>query len=225
MASLVKGMQYLTDALGATDSKAASRAHSAMESGQEEANQQLGTDLSGSLSALADAYLGRSLAQNLDDYDTQMAQAQDATSQAGQIALGQQNAGSAGNVESYLNPMMDQMLARTSQAMQGNAGSALQSSATNKDISSAVSNQAGQLWQSAFNNAMSDAQNNLNVATNYGQSAGQTANLADQQLTADNQPMEDYLSLNNDVAMQRYAANTGLTQADMTLAGQKQTLL
>ena len=50
-------------------------------------------------------------------------------------------------------------------------------------------------------------------------------NMAGQQLTADNQPVQDLLNLQNDRAMQRYAANTGMTQADMQLAGQKHTLL
>jgi hypothetical protein len=81
------------------------------------------------------------------------------------------------------------------------------------------------LWQQAFQNALGDAQNNLNVSQNIGQSGAQTASLAGQQLTAENQPMEDLLTLQNDRAMQRYAANTGMTMSDMALQGQKRTLL
>ena len=72
---------------------------------------------------------------------------------------------------------------------------------------------------------MADANNNLNVAKSIGQGGMQEATLAGQTLTANNQPMEDLLSLQNDRAMQRYAANTGMTQADITMQGQKQTLL
>ena len=35
--------------------------------------------------------------------------------------------------------------------------------------------------------------------------------------------MEDMLSLTNDRAMQKYAANTGMTQANMQLQGQRDT--
>ena len=72
---------------------------------------------------------------------------------------------------------------------------------------------------------MNRAQNNLNVASNYGQAAGQTANLAGTQLNADNAPMEDWLNLKNDVAMQRYAGNVGLTEAQGAAAGADKSLL
>lgn len=226
MASLTHYVQkYLTDPLGLTDRNAGRRAQDAMNAGQKHGDEQLDSDLSDSFNALRSASAGRDFGGLLDDYDQTMQDAQNSMATAGGIALDQVGAGSADNVEKYLNPMMDQMLARTNQAMQGNAGASLQSSATNKNISNAVANQAGQLWQQAFGNAMGDAGNNLNAATNFGKSATSTAGLAGQQLTADMQPMEDLLSLQNDRAMQRYAANTGMTQANMQLAGQKQTLL
>lgn len=207
-----------------TDPESAQRAHDAMTEGQKKADSQLDSDLAGSLNALATASKGRDLGTNLTAYDKLMAGAQKNTSKAGDIALGQQNAGIE-NVNDYMNPQMQQMLDRTMQTMQGGAGAALQSSATNKNISTAVANQAGNIWQQAFQNSLNDAQNNLNVASSLGQSAGQSANMAGQQLDASNQPITDFLNLQNDRAMQRYAANTGMTQADMQLAGQKRTLL
>ena len=220
----VKAVNSVTDALGLTDTESADRAHEAMEKGQKKADSKLDSDLAGSLNALATAAKGRDLGTNLTAYDKLMGRAQKNTSKAGNIALGQQDAGIE-NVKAYMNPQMQQMLDRTMQTMQGGAGAALQSSATNKDISTAVANQAGNIWQQAFQNSLNDAQNNLNVASSLGQSAGQSANMAGQQLTADNQPVQDLLNLQNDRAMQRYAANTGMTQADMQLAGQKHTLL
>lgn len=220
----VKAVNSVNDALGLTDTEAADRAHEAMEEGQKKADSKLDSDLAGSLNALATAAKGRDLGTNLTAYDKLMAGAQKNTSKAGNIALGQQNAGIK-NVNQHMNPQMQQMLDRTMQTMQGGAGAALQSSATNKDISTAVANQAGNIWQQAFQNSLNDAQNNLNVASSLGQSAGQSANMAGQQLTADNQPVQDLLNLQNDRAMQRYAANTGMTQVDMQLAGQKHTLL
>ena len=71
---------------------------------------------------------------------------------------------------------------------------------------------------------MGRAQNNLNVAQNYGQAGAQEANLGAMQLTADNAPMEDWLNLKNDVAMQRYAGNVGLTQAAGQAAGADRSL-
>lgn len=215
----------VTDVLGLTDSSAGFRAKKAMQQGQSRGNAQLAEDTSESFKKLSEAMSGRDFGTNLDQYGQTMDEALGRTATAGDIALGQQDAGRSENVREYLNPMMDEMLARTNQTMQGNAGAALQSSATNKDISRAVSSQAGNLWQNAFSNAMADQSGNLNVAKNYGQSGAQLGGLAGEQLAAENQPMEDYLSLKNDLAMQKYAANTGMTMAQMQLEGQPQTIL
>lgn len=225
MASLTDFISPITDALGITDSKSGQRAKEAMVSGQQNADARLDSDLASSLDELRRASAGRDFGSNLDQYGNRMDSAFGNTERAGLIASDQMNAGDSSNVKNYLNPMMDEMLARTNQAMQGNAGSALQSSATNKNISRAVAQKAGELWDNAFNQALSDAQNNLSVASNVGQSAAQTGSLAGQQLAANNAPMEDLLTLQNDRAMQRYAANTGMTQADMAFAGQKNTIL
>lgn len=211
--------------LGITDPDKGKRSMGAMASGQEDANQQLDADTAAQLGMLEQAGVGRSLGQNLDAYDTSMGTAQDMTQRAGGIALGQEDAGSASDVFGNLNPMMDEMLSRTKQQMQGTAGDALQSSATSRGTAQAVAGKAGDLWQQAFQNTMNRAQNNLNVASNYGQAAGQTANLAGTQLNADNAPMEDWLNLKNDVAMQRYAGNVGLTEAQGAAAGADKSLL
>jgi len=201
------------------------RATAAAHAGQQNANTQLDADTAQQFGMLNDAMTGRSLGQNLNAYSTSMDAAQGKTNQAGDLAWQQQNAGRSDNVQSYMNPKMDMMLNQTLQKVQGGAGSALQSSAATKAGANAVAAKAGDLWQQAFNNAMGDAQNNLNVATNYGQSAAQNANLAGQTLAANNQPAEDYLSLKNDLAMQRYAGNIGLTQMDATNAAKDQSLL
>lgn len=214
----------LGGALGITDPDKGKRSIDAMTSGQENANKQLDADTAAQFGMLEQAGVGRSLGQNLDAYDTSMGTAQDMTQRAGNIALGQQDAGSASDVFGNLNPMMDEMLSRTKQQMQGTAGDALQSSATSRGTAQAVAGKAGDLWQQAFQNTMNRAQNNLNVASNYGQAAGQTANLAGNQLNADNAPMEDWLNLKNDIAMQRYAGNVGLTEAQGAAAGADQSL-
>ena len=211
--------------LGITDPHKADRSLSAMQSGQQDANRQLDTDTAAQFQMLQDAGVGRSLGQNLDAYDTTMADAQGKTQQAADLAMGQANAGSADQVQENLNPEMRHILANTMQQVQGGAGAALQSSAATRNASNAVANKAGDLWQQAFQNTMNRAQNNLNVAQNYGQAGAQEASLGAQQLTADNAPMEDWLNLKNDVAMQRYAGGVGLAQVAGQAAGADRSLL
>lgn len=218
-------MDILSHGGTAFDPYKSDRATAAAHAGQQNANTQLDADTAQQFGMLNDAMTGRSLGQNLNAYSTSMDAAQGKTNQAGDLAWQQQNAGSSDNVQSYMNPQMEMMLNQTLQKVQGGAGSALQSSAATKAGANAVATKAGDLWQQAFNNAMGDAQNNLNVATNYGQSAAQNANLAGQTLAANNQPAEDYLSLKNDLAMQRYAGNIGLTQMDATNAAKDQSIL
>lgn len=212
-------------ALGITDPNKGARSLKELQLGQADANSQLDNDTAAQFGMLEQAGIGRSLGQNLDAYDTSMANAQGMTQRAGDLAMGQADAGSADQVEQNLNPEMERILGETMQKVQGGAGAALQSSAATRTAAGAVADKAGDLWQQAFNNTMNRAQNNLNVASNYGQAAGQSANMSAQQLAADNAPMEDWLNLKNDVAMQRYAGNVGLTQAAGQAAGQDRSLL
>lgn len=212
-------------AIGLTDPYKAQRSLNEMKSGQANASAQLDADTAGAMGLLRDASQGRSLTENLNAYDQNMGQARSQLSNANDLTLAQQNAGSSENVQGYLNPQMDMMLSNTMQRMQGSAGAGLQSSAANKNTANAVAQQAGNLWQQAYQNAMGDAQNNLNVANASGQNALQGANLAQAQLDNSNQPITDYLSLANDKAMQRYAGNIGITQAAGTAAGGDQSLI
>ena len=212
-------------ALGITDPNKGARSLKELQLGQADANSQLDNDTAAQFGMLEQAGIGRSLGQNLDAYDTSMANAQGMTQRAGDLAIGQADAGSADQVEQNLNPEMERILGETMQKVQGGAGAALQSSAATRTAAGAVADKAGDLWQQAFKNTMDRAQNNLNVSSNYGQAAGQSANMSAQQLAADNAPMEDWLNLKNDVAMQRYAGNVGLTQAAGQAAGQDRSLL
>lgn len=219
------GVTWATDTLGITDSKAPERAAAAAQEGMDYANQQLYSGMQPGLNALWQGVMGHGLGQNLDQFDSTMQGALDTTQQVGQNAQQEMNAGSAGNVQNYLNPKMDEMLRGTSQAMQGSAGSALQSSATNKNIADAVGKQAGQMWDTAFSQALGDSTHNLQANQQIGQSANQQAGLAQSQLQADNDPIMNWINLNNDLAMQRYAGNTGITQANVQAQGQSRALL
>ena len=211
--------------LGIIDPNKGNRSLAAMTEGQATANNQLDTDTTEQFGMLSDAMTGRSMGANLNAFDQSVANAQNETNRAGALAEQQANAGRSDNVQSYMNPQMEMMLNQTLQKVQGGAGSALQSSAATKAGANAVAMRAGDLWQQAFNNAMGDSQNNLNVANRVQGNAMQNASLAEMQLQADNAPAEDYLQLANDRAMQRYAGNIALTQAQAQNAGRDQSLL
>ena len=215
----------ITDIVGITDSKAPERAQEAAQEGMDSANAQLDQDLQPGLGALDTAQYGRSLGQNLDVYGQQMQGAMDQTQQAGDLSLGEMDAGDAGNVRDYLNPMMDEVLAKTNQAVQGNAGSALQSSATARNTADAVSGKAADFWNTAYDQAMKNSQNNQHSISNFGKSAAQTGTLAQQNLDAQNQPALDWINLNNDRAMTRYGGNIGLTQSATEAAGQSRAII
>jgi hypothetical protein len=217
--------QGLTDALGITDSQAPQRAVDAANSGMANANAELYKDMKPQLDQLWGATNGRGLDANLDRFDTTMGEAMGSTTQAGQNALGEMDAGSADNVRSYLNPKMDTMLQNTMQTVQGGAGSALQSSATNRNVANAVASQAGQMWDTAFNQALGDSTHNLQANQQFGQSANQQAGLAQSQLQADNDPIMNWINLNNDLAQQKYSGNVGTTQAATQAAGQSRAIL
>ena len=211
--------------LGISDPNKGNRSLAAIKKGQAAANNQLDADTTEQFGMLSDAMNGRSMGANLNAFDQSLADAQNKTNTAGTLAEQQANAGRSDNVQSYVNPQMEMMLNQTLQKMQGGAGSALQSSAATKAGANAVATKAGDLWEQAFRNAMGDSQNNLNVANSVQGNAMQNANLAGMQLQADNAPAEDYLQLANDRAMQRYAGNIALTQAQAQEAGRDQSML
>lgn len=223
---MAKWYQKLTDAIGITDTQAPERAANAANSGMASANSQLYLDMQPQLGKLWEAVAnGRGLDQNLNKFDWSMNGAMADTKQAGGNALDEMNAGDSGNVQKYLNPKMDTMLQNTMQTMQGGAGSALQSSATNRNVANAVASQAGQMWDTAFNQALGDSSHNLQANQQFGQSANQQAGLAQDLLQADNDPIMNWINLNNDLAQQKYAGNTGTTQAAVQAAGQSHAFL
>ena len=215
----------VTDMIGLTDSEAPDRAQQAAEEGMSSANAQLDADLQPGMGALDTAQYGRSLGHNLDVYGQQMQGAMDQTRQAGDLSLDEMDAGNAGNVRSYMNPMMDEVLAKTNQAVQGNAGSALQSSATARNTADAVSGKAADFWNTAYDQAMKNSQNNQQAISNFGRSAAQAGTLAQQNLDAQNQPALDWINLNNDRAMTRYGGNVGLAQSATEAAGQSRAII
>lgn len=117
------------------------------------------------------------------------------------------NAGDTSNVLSYYNPMTQDIIDKARKSVEGGAGSSLQSSATNRNVASAVGDVAANQWQAAFNNAMSDSQNNQNVLNS-------SANMANMQLQNDVAPTTNWADLTSDIASQ--GLNADLTKANIT---------
>lgn len=214
-----------TDALGLTDTRAGDRAIRTMRNGLSQATDDLDVDTLESYNLLREGMKGRSLGSNLSDYNDTISGSKSMLRQAGDLSLGQQNAGSQDNVYDYLNPKMDLMLSKTQQKMQGGAGSALQSSAATKATANAVSEKAGDIWDTAYEQALGDARNNLDVANQYGNTATSMSNIAGNALDYNNEPFVDFMNLENDKAMAKYAGNIGMTQAQGKAAGQDRSIL
>lgn len=207
--------------LGIVDTETSDRANDELQESQAAANAELDYGLAPQFTELQKAGYGRSLGDNLDRYGSEMNDAMSGTTDVGMFAKQQMEASDPTQVGNYFQNRNNFVGGGTSKALAGSAGGGL-----NKGISTQQLNQqAGQMWDKAFSDSMGNAKNNLSVAGALGRGYGQQGNLATQQLNADNQPMLDYLQLNNDRAMQRYAGNIGLTQAAGTAAGQSRSIL
>ena len=201
----------LTDALGLTDSKSGQRAVNTAKATSQAAYNQYKSDVQPVSDMFSQAAEGRDLGTNLDKYTDDVNQAQSLT-------WGAADAGDAANVRSYLNPKMDEITQQVMQNVQGGAGAALQSSATNRTASNAIANKVGEMWDTAYSQALSDSQNNQNVAQN----AMTTANT---NLDNQNMPALNWASINNDLAGTAYSGAMGVSQAATEAAGQKNTIL
>jgi hypothetical protein len=181
-----------TDAIGLTDSKAGQRGLEAMGQGIAATSQQLDQSMQPILDMYGNASAGRQMGDVLDAYRENMA--------------GLENAGSAENVESYLNPMYGRAIQNaTNQALAG-AGSSLQSSAANNAVANAVANTSTDMWNTAFNQALADATNNKSIYGSIEQS--------------DLMPSMQYGQLASDIAGTKYTAGMDLAQAMGNTAGQ-----
>lgn len=184
----------VTDAFGITDTQAARRGLGALENRADAAEQNLDTNMQPIFDMYGDAMQGRQLGDVLDTYRTNM--------------MGTENAASAQNVEQFLNPMYDRAIENaTNQALAG-TGSSLQSSAANQAVGAAVGNQVQNMWNTAFKQAMTDAQNKQGIYGSVVQS--------------DIAPSTNWAQLASDVAGTKYTKGMDLAQAAGQTAGQNQ---
>jgi hypothetical protein len=185
----------VTDAVGLTDTQAAARGLSALEGRADAAEQNLDANMQPVFDMYGNAMQGRQMGDVLNTYGTNM--------------MGTENAAGAQNVEQFLNPMYDRAIENaTNQALAG-TGSSLQSSAANQAVGTAVGNQVQNMWNTAFQQAMADAQNKQGV---YGQV-----------MQSDLMPSFNWAQLGSDVAGTKYTKGMDLAQAAGQTAGQNQS--
>ena len=213
----------ITDALHITDSESAQRAYDALNKGNAKAITQLTGDIQPSVGMLQDAMQGHSLDTNLEQYDIQNDLAQEQTAKAADDIWDAQDAGS--RTGDFVNPFAEQMQSTAVNKMQGAMGSSLQSSGAQRKMADTLNQMGDQMWDTAFQQALDDSQNRMDVAGTSARMANQYNQMAGLKLDANNQPALDLLNLNNDLAMQNYAGNVALAQANAQLQGQNQSFL
>lgn len=185
----------LTDAIGLTDTNAGRRGYNAMSQMATNAGNQLDNDMAPVFNMYQNAMAGRPMSSVLDAYDMNMND---------EVGAGQSN-----NVQNYLNPMYQRSIRNaTDQALAG-AGSSLQSSAANNVVATGVANTVGNMWNTAFNQALQDSKNNQGI---YG--ATMQSNLM---------PSLNWAQLQSDTAGNRYTRNMDLAQAAGQVSGLNQS--
>lgn len=190
--SLSNFMSGLTDWWGLTDTKAPQRGQQALESGVQDARQNLQGMMNPVNQMYQDAMQGRQMGDVLNAYQNNM--------------YGTENAAGADNVQKFMNPMYQRAMQSAGNEALAGAGSSLQSSAANNAVGNAVANASTNMWQQAFQNAMADAQNKQGIYGNVTQ-----ANLT---------PSNQWAQLTSDLAGTQYNADMGLANTAGQVAGQ-----
>lgn len=190
-------LSWGTDMLGITDTGAAKRGYDAMSKGASAASSELDRNMDPVFGMYKSAMDGRDMGDVLNTYRGGM--------------NGELNAGSSENVQQYLNPMYSRALQNTANNVMAGAGSSLQSSAANANVANAVSNASTQMWQNAFQDAMSDSKNNQGIYGNVAQS--------------DLSPSMNWAQLQSDMASTKYQKSMDLANAAGQVAGQNQSWL
>lgn len=227
MFNIGDGMSFLTDAAGLTDTKAAGRAASSYNSGINAADKQLHSDLE----PLYNTYLGeinngRSLGEGLDKFDSRVNQANadiGATYNDTQDAANK--AMTSSNIQGFMNPYAEYKANAAADAVAGNAGGSLQSSAATQGMYDAAAKSYANDWNSAANTAQNDYNNTLSANNQALSGIGQqTANYGNQ-LSADLTPFQQYQDLLTSEASQKYAGNVAATQAISEAEGENKSWL
>ena len=208
------------------DSETGERAQSAWNSGASTANSQLESDLAPYNSELESAKSGRDMSTLLNNYDSSMSGIRsnensiDATNQEQA-----NNAMTASNIQSFMNPYVNSQMKAASQSVAGGAGSALQSSATNQNMYNAAASTYGNAYNQAVENTNENLENQTNANKFSMNNNQQQATQLNNQLSWDIKPEQEWLDLGTDVASQRYNQNMTGANVSAQVAGQSRALL
>lgn len=186
------GISWFTDKLGITDSEAQERGLDTLNEQMAAATAGVDTAMQPVFDTYQGAMKGRELGNVLDKYQTQM--------------MGTEQAGSAPNVENFMNPMYGRAVSNATNAALAGAGSSALSTAGNAAIARGVSDTTANMWKDAFNEAMSDAANKQGVYSNV--------------MEANVMPTQNWAQLLSDITSSKYDAATAQANAAANVAGQ-----
>ena len=139
-----------------------------------------------------DAMKGRQMGDVLDAYRQNMA--------------GTVNAGTAGDVQNFMNPMYGKALSGAANQALAGAGSSAMSTAGDRAVANAVADKSTSMWNNAFNQAMASAKNKQGVYSDVEQS--------------DLSPSLGWSQFLSDVTGAKYDAQVAQANAQAELAGQ-----
>ena len=228
---LVKGTGNVINGAGNTfglwDTNTGNRMNKAWNSGIEQANTQLSSDLAPIYEQYQTAMgNGRTLDQNLSWFENMNDQLNQVRGANALAELGDaRNAMTAENIQSFVNPYSDFKASKAMQQMAGRAGGALQSSATNDAMYNAAADSYGQDWNTAVGYANQDfANKHVGYQAQRDNLAGienNTMNTMQAKMT----PFQQWQDLKSSEASQKYNAEIAKTQAAAQAAGEDQSWL
>lgn len=187
----------ITNQMGLTDTQAGQRGLEALTEDANQASKLMHRQMQPVMDIYDDAMIGRDMDSVLDQYQQNM--------------MGTENAASADNVQNFMNPMYGQAMRQAANQALAGAGSSLQSSAANTAVGQGVGNTVQSMWNTAFQQAMADANNKQGI---YG-------NVTNMNLM----PSQNWSQLASDMAGTEYTKSMDLAQAAGQVAGQNQSLL
>lgn len=213
--------------LGLWDTETGERTTDAWNSGIEQANTQLSSDLAPIYEQYQTAMdNGRSLDENLSWFENTNEQLnQSRVANANAELDDARKAMTAENIQSFVNPYSDFKASKAMQQMAGRAGGALQSSATNDAMYNAAADSYGQDWNTAVGYANQDfANKHVGYQAQRDNIAGienNTMNTMHAKMT----PFQQWQDLKSSEASQKYNAEIAKTQAAAQTAGEDQSWL
>lgn len=221
------GINGVGNALGLWDSNTGERTTNAWNSGVEQANTQLSSDLAPIYEQYQTAMgNGRSLDQNLSWFENATENLNQARVANAHAELGDsRKAMTADNIQSFVNPYSDFKASKAMQQMAGRAGGALQSSATNDAMYNAAADSYGQDWNTAVSYANQDfANKHVGYQAQRDNITGIEKNTMND-MQAKMTPFQQWQDLKSSEASQKYNAEIAKTQVGAQAAGEDQSWL